>query len=95
MKYRDRSIADVLHMTIEEADEFFKDIPPIKDKTAIMKVGLGYLRAGTVGDHAFGRRGPAHQTRQNWPAAIPGGRSIFSTGPRRGCISMISVSCSA
>ena len=47
VKYRDRSIADVLHMTIEEADEFFKDIPPIKDKTAIMKeVGLGYLELG-------------------------------------------------
>jgi excinuclease ABC subunit A len=47
VKYRDKSIADVLRMTIEEADEFFKDIPPIKDKTAIMReVGLGYLELG-------------------------------------------------
>ncbi len=47
VKYRNKTIADVLAMTVEEADEFFKDIPPIKDKTGILKeVGLGYIELG-------------------------------------------------
>ena len=47
VKYRDKSIADVLAMTIEEADKFFQDIPPIHDRTKIMQeVGLGYIKLG-------------------------------------------------
>ncbi len=47
VKYRDKSIADVLAMTVEEANKFFHDIPPIHDKTKILQeVGLGYLQLG-------------------------------------------------
>ncbi len=47
VKYRNKSIADVLSMNVEEANEFFKDIPPIHDRTKIMKeVGLGYVELG-------------------------------------------------
>ncbi len=47
VKYRDKSIADVLEMTIEEATKFFTDIPPIHDRTRIMgEVGLDYLHLG-------------------------------------------------
>ncbi len=47
VKYRDKSIADVLEMTIEEANKFFHDIPPIADRTRILEeVGLGYLGLG-------------------------------------------------
>ncbi|MDA1038437.1 MAG: excinuclease ABC subunit UvrA [bacterium] len=45
--YNDKSIADVLNMTIEEAEEFFKDIPTVNDRFAkLNEVGLGYLRVG-------------------------------------------------
>ena len=47
VKYRDKSIADVLEMTIEEAYEFFKNIPALKRKLGtLMDVGLGYIKLG-------------------------------------------------
>jgi excinuclease ABC subunit A len=45
--YKEKNIADVLAMTIEEAEEFFKDIPMIYDKLKILnEVGLDYLTLG-------------------------------------------------
>ncbi len=45
--YKDKSIADVLDMTVDEAAEFFDHIPSIKDKCALLKkVGLGYISLG-------------------------------------------------
>ncbi|MBU1613028.1 ATP-binding cassette domain-containing protein, partial [Patescibacteria group bacterium] len=45
--YKDKNISDVLAMTIEEAEEFFKDIPMIYDKLKILnEVGLDYLTLG-------------------------------------------------
>ncbi len=47
VKYRGKSIADVLEMTVEEALEFFKPIPRIEKKMATLNdVGLGYIRLG-------------------------------------------------
>jgi len=47
VKYRGKTIADVLSMTVEEANEFFRDIPPIHDKTMILnEVGLNYIELG-------------------------------------------------
>lgn len=47
VRYRDKTISDVLEMTIEEATKFFQDIPPIHDRTKIMaEVGLEYLQLG-------------------------------------------------
>ncbi len=47
VKYREKNIADVLEMTVEEANKFFHDLPPIHDKTKILEeVGLGYIRLG-------------------------------------------------
>lgn len=47
VKYRNKNIHDVLTMTIEEANAFFSDIPPIHDRTKILEeVGLGYLQLG-------------------------------------------------
>ncbi len=47
VKYRDKSIADVLEMTIEEAYEFFKNIPALKRKLGtLLDVGLGYVKLG-------------------------------------------------
>ncbi len=47
VKYKDKSIYDVLEMTIEEATEFFNDIPAIYDRLkTLCDVGLGYLKLG-------------------------------------------------
>jgi len=47
VKYKDKSIADVLEMTVDEACEFFKNIPSIYPKLETMKnVGLGYIKLG-------------------------------------------------
>ena len=47
VKYKGKSIADVLDMTIEEAVEFFKNVPRIANKLQVMQdVGLGYVKLG-------------------------------------------------
>jgi excinuclease ABC subunit A len=47
VKWRKKSIYDVLKMTVEEACEFFKDIPAISDRLkSLSDVGLGYLELG-------------------------------------------------
>jgi excinuclease ABC subunit A len=47
VKYKGKSIADVLEMTIEEAAEFFVDFPRIRRiLTTMQSVGLGYLKLG-------------------------------------------------
>jgi len=47
VKYKDKSIADVLDMSVDEAYELFKDIPPIERKLKLLKdVGLGYIKLG-------------------------------------------------
>lgn len=47
VKYKGKSISDVLEMTIEEAVEFFQPIPKIHRKLAtLLDVGLGYLKMG-------------------------------------------------
>ncbi|MFO0718878.1 MAG: excinuclease ABC subunit UvrA [Candidatus Paceibacterota bacterium] len=47
VKYKKKSIYDVLRMTVEEALDFFEDIPAIYDRLKTMsEVGLGYLELG-------------------------------------------------
>ena len=47
VKYKGKTIADVLDMTVEEALEFFENIPKIKQKIqTLYDVGLGYIKLG-------------------------------------------------
>ena len=47
VKYKGKSIADVLDMTVDEALEFFDKIPKIKQKIkTLSEVGLGYIKLG-------------------------------------------------
>jgi excinuclease ABC subunit A len=47
VKYRDKSIADVLNMTVEEAGALFKAVPSIREKMeTLSRVGLGYIKVG-------------------------------------------------
>lgn len=49
VKYKGKTIADVLGMTVEETLEFFKNIPKIKDKIqTLFDVGLGYIKLRTT-----------------------------------------------
>jgi excinuclease ABC subunit A len=45
--FRGKSIADILDMTVEEAAQMFRAVPPIRDKMETLKrVGLGYIKVG-------------------------------------------------
>ena len=45
--FKGKSIADVLDMTVEDAEQFFQAVPSIRDKmTALLRVGLGYIKVG-------------------------------------------------
>lgn len=47
IRYKGRDIAEILEMTVEEALEFFRHIPPLKRKLQILAdVGLGYIELG-------------------------------------------------
>ncbi|NIZ13527.1 excinuclease ABC subunit UvrA [Phaeobacter sp. HF9A] len=47
IKFKGKSIADVLDMTVEDAQSFFAAVPSIRDKMdALMRVGLGYIKVG-------------------------------------------------
>ena len=47
VKHKGKSIAEVLDMTVEDAHAFFKAVPPIRDKMAMLEeVGLGYVKVG-------------------------------------------------
>src|SRR5437763_9344481 len=48
--YKGKNIADVLDLTVDEAARFFRNVPNVSDKlTALLDVGLGYLRLGQAG----------------------------------------------
>ncbi len=47
IRFKGKSIADVLDMTVEDAQDFFKAVPSIRDKmVALARVGLGYVKVG-------------------------------------------------
>jgi excinuclease ABC subunit A len=47
VRFKGKSIADVLDMTVEDAQEFFKAVPAIREKMdALVQVGLGYVKVG-------------------------------------------------
>jgi excinuclease ABC subunit A len=47
VRFKGKSIADVLDMTVEDAQTFFKAVPSIREKMdALVRVGLGYIKVG-------------------------------------------------
>ena len=62
IKYRGKSIADVLDLTVDQALPLLENFPPIANKLRTLQdVGLGYIELGPVGDDAERRRGAARQ----------------------------------
>ena len=65
IRFKGKSISDVLEMTVDEAADFFKAVPSIRDKmVTLQRVGLGYLKVGQAGNHALWRRSAARETGQ-------------------------------
>ena len=57
VKYKGKNIDDVLNMTVEEALEFFENIPRIKNKIQTLKdVGLGYIKLGQASSTLSGEK---------------------------------------
>jgi len=77
IKYKGKSIYDVLEMNVEEALEFFKNIPKVKDKLQVMMdVGLSYIKLGqsapTLSGGEAGRVKLAKELQKK-----PTGKSLF------------------
>ena len=79
--FKGKSIADVLDMTVEDAEAFFTAVPSIREKmTTLMRVGLGYIKVGPVGDDFVGWRGAAGEALEGAGAALDGAHALH---PRR------------
>jgi excinuclease ABC subunit A len=53
--YKGRNIADILDMTVDEAERFFRNVPTVSDRLlALDRVGLGYVRLGQSGSTLSG-----------------------------------------
>ena len=77
IKYKGKSIYDVLEMNVEEALEFFKNIPKVRDKLQVlMDVGLSYMKLGqsapTLSGGEAGRVKLAKELQKK-----PTGKSLF------------------
>ena len=77
IKYKGKNIYDVLEMNVEEALEFFKNIPKVKDKLQVMMdVGLSYIKLGqsapTLSGGEAGRVKLAKELQKK-----PTGKSLF------------------
>ena len=94
VRFKGRTIADVLDMTVEEAVGFFEHIPKIKRRLQRYTTWGSTTSGWASPHHAVRRRGPA---REAGLGAVQGGldaRSTSSTSPPRGCISRTSSDCS-
>jgi excinuclease ABC subunit A len=81
IKYRGKSVADVLDLTVDQALPLLENFPPIANKLRTLQdVGLGYLGLGPVGDDAQRRRGAARQAAEG--AVAPRHRA-HALHPRR------------
>ena len=69
IKIRDRSIADVLAMTVDEAFEFFANDDPLRRSLSVLReVGLGYIRLGQSATELSGGEAQRVKTCHRAPA---------------------------
>lgn len=76
IKYKNKSISDVLNMTVEESLEFFKNIPAIKNKLqTLFDVGLGYINLGQPATTLSG--GEAQRIKLTSELSRKGGETMY------------------
>ena len=94
IKYRGKTIADVLEMRVDEANEFFASIPRVHGKLrTIRDVGLGYIKIGSRRRRSPAAKRSAWSSQPSSRAARPGAPSTCSTSRRPGCILPTSTNC--
>jgi len=82
IKFKGKSIADVLDMTIDEAADFFKAVPSIRDKmVTLQRVGLTYLKVGQQATTLSG--GEAQRVKLVFPFALESLKVILVSTPLR------------
>ena len=78
VKFKGKSIADVLDMNVEEAQEFFKAVPSIREKMDALDARGPWLYQGRpAGDNALRRRGAARQALQGARQALHGPHALY------------------
>jgi excinuclease ABC subunit A len=86
VKYKGKSIAEVLDMTVEEAREHFKNIPTIRNKLdTLVGVGLGYIKLGQSSTPSL-TSGPEDRSQGNCPRGW--GDNLPPDEPTTGCTLM-------
>jgi excinuclease ABC subunit A len=76
--YRGKNIAQVLEMSIEEAAEFFKDVPLVAHKLGVMnQLGLGYLKLGQSSTTISGGEAQRIKLAFELSKIKPGGRNFY------------------
>ena len=92
--FKGKSIADVLDMTVEEAAEFFKAVPAVRDKMETLhRVGLDYIHLGQQATTLSGGEAQRVKLPRNCRSAPPAARSTSSTSRPPACISRTCASC--
>ena len=77
--FKGKSIADVLDMTVEEAAEFFKAVPRVRDTFKTLKrVGLGYIHVGQQATTLSGGEAQRVQTGEGTQQARDGSHAVYS-----------------
>jgi excinuclease ABC subunit A len=94
VKFRGKSIADVLDMTVTEGRAFFAAVPPIHEKLRMLEeVGLGYIHLGQQATTSRAARRSGSSWRRSCRAAPQGGPCTSSTSRRPACTSRTCASC--
>ncbi len=85
IRFRGKSIADVLDMTVEEAAEFFSAVPAIHDKLkSLREVGLGYIKLGQPATTLSGGEAQRVKLSKELARRSPGGTLYIFDEPTTG-----------
>ena len=95
IKFKGKSIADVLDMTVEEAAELFKAVPSVRDKLQTLPASASAISmSASRRPRCRAARRSASSSPRSCRSAPPGARSISSTSRPPACTSTTSRSCS-